>query len=190
MKQKPIRVVVASTCIHKVEAVRDAMKVIFTSTEFTVEGISGCESGVNPTPWKLTIIEKGARNRMKALRELEPNADFFVSIENGLVDLDNSEFGSAVVDLPFVLVNDSQATSESYALGVGVKVPQPIAYKVMVSLCKETVGTVAKELNPNIDPQDPHSTWTNNFISRKAIIAQAVVVAFGQLVGQKEENSF
>lgn len=78
-------------------------------------------SGVSPTPMSFEESIRGAKNRVKSSREIEPNADYYIGAEGGVEKIDDQWFlggwvvvenkegeqhlaSSSLVELPFFLV--------------------------------------------------------------------------------------
>lgn len=83
---KALSVVVASQNPVKIKATKVGFAKMFPNKAFKVTGVSAT-SGVSDQP--MTNIEtlKGATNRAKNARRLEPKADYWVGIEGGLEEV-------------------------------------------------------------------------------------------------------
>ena len=77
------RIIVGSGNPAKLEAVSAAFMNFFPQMSFELQPVSA-PSGVNAQPFSGVETLQGAENRVRAARDLEPNADFWIGIEGGL----------------------------------------------------------------------------------------------------------
>lgn len=78
-----LRIIVGSQNPAKLEAVSLAFAAFFPEASFELQPLT-VPSGVNAQPLSDAETLKGAANRAKAARALEPDADYWVGIEGGL----------------------------------------------------------------------------------------------------------
>ncbi len=76
-------IVIASKNIVKIDAARTAFERVFPDETFECIGVS-VPSGVADQPSTDAETFTGAMNRVRAAREAEPDADFWVAFEGGL----------------------------------------------------------------------------------------------------------
>lgn len=81
-------IVVGSENPVKLEAVSTAFAAIFPDASFEVQP-AAADSGVSAQPLSDAETLRGAQNRAKAARALQPEADFWLGIEGGLQAIDS-----------------------------------------------------------------------------------------------------
>ncbi len=79
-------IVVASTNPVKIQAALDGFQRMFPDEEFTAQG-TAAESGVSDQPMSDAETLRGARNRVANVRQILPNADFWVGMEGGVEEI-------------------------------------------------------------------------------------------------------
>lgn len=89
-----MKVIVASTNPVKIEGTKDAFQRTFPEVEFAFEGTK-VSSGVKDQPDTDEETIRGARNRIAALRILDPSADYYVGLEGGVEKIDGKMFAFA-----------------------------------------------------------------------------------------------
>lgn len=89
-----MKVIVASTNPVKIESTKEALRKTFPEVEFEFEGMKA-ESGVKDQPDTDEETIRGARNRITALRTLDPSADYYVGLEGGVEKIDGKMFAFA-----------------------------------------------------------------------------------------------
>lgn len=88
------KILVASANPVKINASREAFKQVFPERDFLIEGIS-VESDVPDQPVGVSETLAGAMNRVKNLKLLDKNYDYYVGIEGGIVQLENDWYAFA-----------------------------------------------------------------------------------------------
>ncbi len=76
-------VIVASTNQVKIQAVKDGFVKVFPHEVFEYEGVS-VPSGVSDQPMSDEETLRGATERVRAAKEVKPDADFWVGLEGGV----------------------------------------------------------------------------------------------------------
>lgn len=107
----------------KIESARAGFQAMFPENIFSAEGYD-VASGVSDQPMSSQETLQGATNRARALRELNPTADFFVGIEGGIETINDTLFASA-----WIVVIDRGGTS---TLGRSGAFPLPPGVKRLV----------------------------------------------------------
>lgn len=94
-----MKVVIASKSPVKEEAVRQGFKALFPEEEFIFECIKA-DSGVSEQPMSNDEMRSGAIGRIKHVREISPNADFYVGLEGGVEEMfgDLYNYGWVVIE--------------------------------------------------------------------------------------------
>jgi len=180
--QPVARVLLTSESQLKIRAITQALTTVSIAT-------LNSPSGVSSQPIGLQEIMAGARNRMDDAIKSTPSsstreADFLISIENGL-----TEVGPIWLDIGVVIVRDILSSSESFSTTTGVQVPNKFvnAWRAQAGQRVQTCGEwIAKENNCNKD--DPHSFLTNGTFQREDLLASAIRVAFSTLNGKSDKN--
>ena len=85
---------VASANPVKIQATLDAFRQVFPGEKFRIEGIP-VSSGVPDQPVGVEQTLEGARNRVAALKEKQPNIDYYVGMEGGITSLEKDTFAFA-----------------------------------------------------------------------------------------------
>ena len=89
------QIISATTNPAKIQAILQAFNMIFGEGSCHIEAVS-VESGVPEQPFGSEETRAGARNRLRNIRQLRPDADFWVAIEAGIDD--NSTFSWVVIE--------------------------------------------------------------------------------------------
>lgn len=176
-------VAVASTSPLKIEAARRAIAELFPGYQITMipwnapSGVS-----VDPRGWDETI--RGAENRMKALLQSGIEADFYVSIENGVVKI-----GGCLIDIAFIIVFDAGRKHRKIAISSGTPVPQNVAAEMTASGSKhEDWGNILARLEADVNNKDPQCFVTAGQVPRVAQLTQAVKIAISQFIADGMRN--
>lgn len=123
-------------------------------------------SGVSEQPRGFDEIEKGANFRLNRIIDLYPDHNVAISIENGIVQINNEYFDIACIALK--TPNKRFITWSSMV---------PINTNDVIKIRDNmTIGDIVSPDNP----KDPHSVITNNLISRCDILEQAINIAYGK----------
>jgi inosine/xanthosine triphosphatase len=97
-----MEIVVGSKNIPKRQAVANAFRKLYPGDYIDVQG-AAANSEVSAHPVSASESLEGAKRRVKHARELKPEADFYVGIEGGLLEVDNT-----VWELGWVAVENSK----------------------------------------------------------------------------------
>lgn len=89
-----IRIAVGSRNPVKIGATEFGFRQLFPQDSIQVDGFS-IESGVSDQPMGSEETRRGAQNRANALKEQQPEFDFWCGIEGGIETLDEDWFASA-----------------------------------------------------------------------------------------------
>mmetsp|Transcript_13950 Transcript_13950/g.38105 ORF Transcript_13950/g.38105 Transcript_13950/m.38105 type:complete len:193 (-) Transcript_13950:18-596(-) len=173
----PCRVVVASQAEMKVAAVRRLMGEGFAAADGEVLSVKAA-SEINEQPYGHEETIRGAMNRLKNAQAMEPGADFYVAIENGIfeVSLPTIRF----FDLAWVVV--AGRGHQSLAHSVGVEMPAELVESARAEGFDRThVGNIIAATYPGVNKQDPHHWLTSERCRREELLLQALTVAWGQL---------
>lgn len=172
----PLKIVVASLAPVKLRAVSQAFDRL--AVEGSIIGDEGVEvvgvaadSRVAAQPFGMSEAHTGAANRLGAAMLAQPDADYWVSIENAVQLLP----GKVSFDQAAVLVQRGDGAS-AFAASAGVEVPTDLAQTARRT--KRTVGELLQE-RTGCDKQDPHIELTAGLVSRADLLAEAVYVAVG-----------
>lgn len=84
---RPIKIIVGSKNPVKLKAAEKAFSTLFPKFTVSVEGVS-VPSGVAAQPMSDHETKAGAIERVKGVRKLHPEADFWVGLEGGIERLD------------------------------------------------------------------------------------------------------
>lgn len=78
------KIIVASKNPVKISATKSAFERMFPNEKFTVDGVS-VDSGVPDQPFSEEQTLEGAMNRANNAKKANPDADFYVGMEGGLI---------------------------------------------------------------------------------------------------------
>jgi len=163
-------VVVASGGELKAAAVADAV------LEFWGPGVAiesnPVPSGVSEQPMGLEETRRGAEHRLSTVQANRPDADLWVAIENGVIP-----FGDHHLDLAVVLVAQDVAGPVGVATSTGVGVATAIVDQAVAR--GTTIGDVIAGRCGVGDGKDPHAELTAGLRTRRQLLKEAVVTAYG-----------
>jgi non-canonical (house-cleaning) NTP pyrophosphatase len=164
-------VVLASTSAIKIRACLEAFPGLAAADLLPV----AAPSGVPAQPLNEEALT-GARNRLEAARALRTQADYYVSIENGL-----REEEGHFIDRAVVLVARGTG-APVVAVGDGVEFPADCVEEARRRGFRHcTVGQVLKERGRVANAEDPHLTLGGR--SRVATLVDALRKALAALPG-------
>lgn len=167
------KIIVGSTSVHKIEAVKEALLRLGIKAE--VIGVK-TESEINEQPVGFVETHEGAARRVKQLSQ-NYSQYIRVGIESGIMQW------SAVytVDMAVVAVRTPHPDNNIYiATSPGIRFPHECVMRAAPYFEKETVGTYIAEKFGG-DRTDPHTTLTYGRISRKETLIQGIMLAFAQI---------
>ena len=135
----------------------------------------------NAQPIGLVQIFQGAFTQARATKAKAPES-ISLGIENGLVIFE----AEPQIALDIAVVVALSPEGNLYVTNT-VGVPFPLKYVTAAEnrgFKKHTAGSaISKALGG--DPTDPHSTITNGFINRSALLTDAIMLALSQLLNGK-----
>jgi non-canonical (house-cleaning) NTP pyrophosphatase len=179
-----IKIVVSSLGNIKILAVNKAAEKIFapsknhTSHKINVIG-TDASSLIDEQPEGLEAGFTGAENRLLCALGREPDADYWVAIENCIHKI---VCGDEIVwlDIACIMVCDKKGNI-SRATSVGIQFPTELVEEARkLGFDKYNVGyLIAKRFN--CDPKNPQSYLTDFLLGRSTTLEDAVVAGFGQL---------
>jgi non-canonical (house-cleaning) NTP pyrophosphatase len=161
-------IAVCSTTPLKHDAVRAAFASVFP--QFTLHLVTPTlvKSGVSSQPYGNTEICHGMMNRlMRACAEF-PHAHYVVSIESGLVCVNDRHY-----DVAGIAIYSSTTTIVKSTVSHGVEIPEDIINEWLPLRANgTTIGDVITKKWGG-DPHDPHTTLTDG-ISRKTLLEDVI----------------
>ncbi len=164
-------VIVASTNPVKINATRLAFEQMFPGHEFSVEGMNA-PSGVSDQPMGTAETIQGARNRVQHISKAQPEADYFVGLEGGLI---TDEDDRLVSQAWMVIVNkhgrESKASTATFAL------PQAMADMIRSGLEMGHATDKFFGLNNSKHSNSTVGILTDNVIDRTAYYTHALIMA-------------
>jgi inosine/xanthosine triphosphatase len=165
------RIVIASTNPVKLNAVRNAFFKLLP--DFTFEWLTmEVPSGVNHQPMSDAETRLGACNRVKAVRDNYPDADYWVGIEGG-VDFDEQ---GEMMAFAWVVIDNSQhlgkARSGSFYL------PPDITELVRKGRELGEADDIVFGQQNSKQKNGAVGLLTNNLIDRSGLYEHAVILAF------------
>ena len=163
------KIVVGSESALKIRAVTAAFQLFSLSPQ-----IIPCkaDSGIGSQPIGTNQMEKGARGRVHHAQRLQPGADLYIGIENGLVYQDGRWYD------PTCIVIDSDG-SESVAFGAYFPIPTWMVHKTTHN--KSELGEIVKELAGGGE-KDPMAYLSKGHLPREQLLSQAVCCALTPLL--------
>lgn len=171
-----IRIGLASNSILKIEAVENAFCQLYPTIE-VIHRNTKSDINEQPIGFEETIL--GAENRMKHLIEIlsfEPKVDFYVSIENGLIQVSNNKW----LDIAWIILIDAEKNTKYEGSSGGILFDtQSVEESKKIGWNTTTAGSIiAKKFNCN--SADPHSFITNNRAGRCTLITNTLVGLIGE----------
>lgn len=175
-----IKVIVGSTSKHKIEAVRDACRMLGIYAH-----VDGCaaRSGVNEQPFGLIETRCGAYARAFGAEGHDLTADVAIGIESGIVELHDPAWRGGThpgeyVDMAVVAVRAKSYASATISAGHAVSADD-VNEARRRGFDKHTVSSVTRE-RTGCDATDSTPHYTGGWVTRRECLAQAVKVALAQ----------
>ncbi|MBX4216001.1 DUF84 family protein, partial [Candidatus Parcubacteria bacterium] len=141
-----------------------------------------CDSGVSSQPIGFEETKFGARNRLKAIRESDPNADYWISLEGGLEERMNAPPWRGYFSFAIILVTSNKIPD---FVGIGesgrYKVPRPI--EQIIRGQKLGLGGAANQFFKSLDLKGHRGAigeMTDGAISRADMYLFAAITALSQ----------
>lgn len=167
-----MKILVASQTGQKVNGARQAFE-IFYGNDIDVEGFS-IPSGVSDEPIRDEVY-LGAKNRINGLIEYAKEnfieADFFVSVESGLIEVDGHW-----INISYVIIEDKDGM-RSVATSPGYPIPDKYV--------QEVLNSDLKQLFEKISQKQEHSgisMLTHGEFNRKDLLRTGFIMALTQYV--------
>lgn len=172
----PMKIVVCSTSRIKLAAAQEAFDLLnLVHNDLTFEGVD-VPSGVPDQPNGVGKIHEGAVNRLESGQRLRPDADVWISMENGLGELAEGLW----IDAAIVKVVIAETKSTGTATTVGVEVPTSLVREALDS--ETTMGRVLAGRMGSTkaeDYADPHAELTGGRKTRVGLLSEAIHTAYG-----------
>src|SRR5665213_1464250 len=167
-----IKVAVGTDSALKIRALQAALATLGYGAKVL---FGKAESGVNMQPVGLDEMEQGARNRaVWALKE-HPEAQFYVGIENGLVQQSERWYDPACI---VVLISGSN--EESVAFGAFFPVPIWIAQKASSDKTNTDIGIIVQGLAGGGE-KDAMKYLSEGTVHREELLTEAIECAFAPI---------
>ncbi len=166
-----MQIVIASTNPVKINATKNAFAAMFPEVEFSFEGIDS-PSGVSAQPMGTEETVLGARNRIKHIREVRPEADYFVGLEGGLITDEENRF----VSQAWMVVVDKNGKESKAATAMFV-LPEVMSEMIRGGL---EMGHATDKLYGLVNSKHKSSSvgvLTDDVITRTAYYTHAITLA-------------
>ncbi|SOE22823.1 inosine/xanthosine triphosphatase [Spirosomataceae bacterium TFI 002] len=165
-----MKVCIASKNPTKINASKAAFQLVFPDQEIDAIGISS-ESGVPDQPMGDSETFNGAQNRAKFIRKSNPDADFWIGIEGGLIENEAGEMEA----MAWMVVMNKVKTGKARTAGFFIA-PKTIALiKQGYELGDADVQTFGVENSKQ--KMGSSGLLTNNIITRERFYIDAIVLA-------------
>lgn len=186
-----IKVWIATTSKLKCQAVKNAFQKVFPDTNIILRP-KNVASLVNEQPVGMDETLEGCKNRLDAVWKQATrsgnvnNTEFYcVSIESGIIKMPKS---SLWIDIGCVMIRNA-AGKQSFATSTGIEFPLSMVEETDKNgFDSFTVGDTMLAYNGKIDPKDPHSTLTSQFMPRVESLSMALTAALGNLLYKNNKN--
>jgi inosine/xanthosine triphosphatase len=169
-----MKVIVASTNPVKIEVARQAFLQVFPHEDPKIIGVSS-DSGVPDQPFDDQVL-RGAQNRLKNIVETHPQADYWISQEDGLY-----HEGGRLFNRAWILVRDrdgaicKSSTASFYT-------PTKITEYVMSG---DELGTASDKFFHTLNSKQKGGAiamLTGGFMDRTAYYLDSAIIALCQIV--------
>ena len=155
-----MRIVLASTSTVKLSACREAFG---NAADIIVVKAS---SGISEQPMNTETLT-GAFNRLRDAKRQVPDADLYISVENGIFE-ENGKF----IDRPVIVISRNRDAPET-TFGEGVEFPKECVEETRArGFDKWTVGKIMQEKGLVKEHDDPHLDLAGK--SRKSLLVAAI----------------
>lgn len=174
MKNKPVKIIVASQNPVKLEAVRQGFESL-GFTEFDIVGIN-VGSGVSEQPMSDDETLTGAKNRVENIRNEFPEADFRIGIEGGIQPHGNHFEAFAWI---YISWDEDKNGPEGYGQSRTSSFQLPPAVKQLIHEGHE-LGTANDMIFGQSNSKQKSGAvglLTNNSVTRTQLYRQAVQLA-------------
>lgn len=170
-----MKIVVASKNPVKVNAVKEAFKICF-STPFEIEGIA-VGSGVSDQPRSDGETKTGAKNRVDRMMSNGTSADYFVGIEGGIDVLEDRLFA-------FAWIAVSNGKQQSFARTGSFELPPKVAELIYEGM--ELGDADDQVFNQQNSKQQNGAVGllTRNLLTREKLYEHAILLALIPFLNQ------
>lgn len=135
------------------------------------------ESGIADQPIGMDVMRRGAANRVDHAKKLLPDQDYYIAIENGLVQVGNEYF-----DVPCVVVHrNAEEHSALWGVAYGTFFPIPIWMVREIHRTGTELGVLVEQ-RAGGGEKDPMKYFSRGLLSREEILSQAIVSAFMEVL--------
>jgi non-canonical (house-cleaning) NTP pyrophosphatase len=175
MNTNTYKVVLASQAEPKLQAVSKA----FQHLNLTLGHLSGvsASSDINDQPCGDEETARGAHNRLNHAQTLEPGADLYIAIENGV----RSDGHDRWFDFGVIMISDGTKMVTTHSMGLEIPVSVVATVKER-GFSTTTIGKILHEQGLINHHQDPHKELTNTLFPRERILTLAVEVGLAQIL--------
>jgi inosine/xanthosine triphosphatase len=143
--------------------------------KYNVTGMKS-SSDVPDQPVGLKEIFDGASNRIENLKfELDKSYEFIVSLENGLIAVDDYDI---YLDVGVCIIENSKGEKQ-YSTSGGTSIPTEVVKDVLNS--DSEIGEYVRK-NMKISTKDGVSAFTNGHILRENLLAEAVKTCYAKFL--------
>ncbi len=150
----------------------DGLVNIFKPKSFTIYSYDA-ESGVSAQPMSEEETLRGAKNRIWDCKKHYPDADYWVSVESGIVDN-----GVTMEEIGYVVVSSGETSRLSHAQLSRIEVPTNMAREIRNGLeLSSAIDKVTGQKNSKFRG-GLAGNLTDNMIDRKFLIHVAATLAF------------
>ncbi len=169
-----MKVVVGSQNTPKINAVKAVFATYFPDEEVEIVGV-GASSDVSSHPLSAKESIRGAKNRAANSATLQPDADYYVGIEGGLLAIDEKAW-----EIPWVVIANSEGKS-AVGMGAGIEMGPTILQAIRSG----------RELDVVLDDMGFgrlgnangfYGLATNDIVTREDAIRQGVAFALARFV--------
>lgn len=137
----------------------------------------GTDSGVPDQPIGMEQMLRGAHNRISFVAELRARNDYYIAIENGMVQVMNDYF-----DVPCVVVRHNPSKGKvRFAMAYGSFFPVPLHVAREVKQEGVELGLLVQRLSGQKE-KDVVTYFSKSMVRREEIISQAVLCAFAHIL--------
>lgn len=163
-----MKITVASKNPVKVNAVREAFKIIFQKSQ-DIDGVA-VESGVSDQPRSDGETKAGAKLRVEKLLKQKLDADFVVGIEGGVDVLDDRLFAFAWVAI-------SDGTKLAMARTGSFELPPQLAHLIFTGMELGDADDLVFNTKNSKQKNGAVGLLTNDVLNRKELYQQAIILA-------------
>jgi len=206
MKNSKLVLLLGSTSVKKVNALKNAAKSIFINNEEIEVKSYEVESMINSQPIGYEENLQGAINRLENTKlkhinsnkdQKDLNYDYVVGIESGLVKVENKWLQTKDnpdpfqwIDIAFIVIEHKESGMRVVEQSASLEFPNLSLEKAKTMgfykyVAGDFIERILKEEGvncENLDSKDPHSFMTDNLFPRLKIIQNAIEIAFSRFI--------